>query len=99
MAQTGFNSIIRKAIIPESDIIVRDKGFDVTRINYPESIVLSDPETAPLMEACNGKQTARLIITGLTDNVFYCFALFGITELTCPSFPRSYGLYPHTTSP
>ncbi|CZR60361.1 uncharacterized protein PAC_10257 [Phialocephala subalpina] len=50
----GVNSVVRKAIIPESDITVRDRGFDVTRVNYPESVILSDPETAPLMEACNG---------------------------------------------
>ncbi|KAF8864941.1 FAD/NAD(P)-binding domain-containing protein [Acephala macrosclerotiorum] len=39
----GVNSIVRKAIVPESEIIV----------NYPESVILSDPESAPLMEACN----------------------------------------------
>ncbi len=46
----GISSIVRKSINPDETTCVRDSGMDVTRVNLPEAVVRSDPETSVFMD-------------------------------------------------
>jgi salicylate hydroxylase len=45
-----ITSIVRNSLVTDSADTVRDSGMDVTRVNIPETLMRSDPLTAPFME-------------------------------------------------
>ena len=46
----GIKSTVRKSVVPDLTICIRDSGMDVTRVNIPGDIVRSDPETSIFMD-------------------------------------------------
>lgn len=42
--------MVRNAIIPDAAACVRDSGFDVTRVNVPEALVRTNPQTSGCMD-------------------------------------------------
>ena len=46
----GIKSIVRKSVVPDLKICIRDSGMDVTRVNIPGDIVRSNPETSIFMD-------------------------------------------------
>jgi hypothetical protein len=46
----GIKSVVRKCIIPNAAECIRDSGLDVTRVNTPEAIIRSDPQTSGCMD-------------------------------------------------
>jgi hypothetical protein len=46
----GIKSTVRKSVVPNLTICIRDSGMDVTRVNIPGDIVRSNPETSIFMD-------------------------------------------------
>lgn len=46
----GIKSTVRKSVVPDLTICIRDSGMDVTRVNIPGDIVRSNPETSIFMD-------------------------------------------------